>query len=70
MLRPTLIIFSFPFANSDGDNESEIELNKHWKAELDLTMTCLQTNPKSYGIWHHRSWTMLQTAQPDWKKGK
>lgn len=51
-----------------SEKDEEIELDKHWKAELDLTMTSLTTSPKSYGIWHHRSWTMLQNAQPDWGK--
>jgi geranylgeranyl transferase type-2 subunit alpha len=36
------------------------------KEELELTFQCLQNNPKSYGAWHHRCWTMLKLKNPDW----
>ena len=36
------------------------------KKELDLTVQCLQTNPKSYGAWHHRCWSMLHMEKPNW----
>jgi len=36
------------------------------KKELDLTFQCLQTNPKSYGAWHHRCWSMLKMKNPNW----
>ena len=36
------------------------------KKELDLTFQCLQTNPKSYGAWHHRCWSMLKMKNPTW----
>ncbi|KAF2356791.1 Protein prenyltransferase alpha subunit [Trinorchestia longiramus] len=29
-------------------------------AELAVVSSCLQTNPKSYGAWHHRLWLMEQ----------
>ena len=47
------------------DNEEEahdIILRK----ELDLTVQCLQNNPKSYGAWHHRCWSMLRMLKPHW----
>ena len=54
------------FRNIDSTSE---ELSKYWKSELELTMHALPSNPKSYGIWHHRCWTMLQMQEPDWEKG-
>ena len=36
--------------------------------ELSFLESCLPVNPKSYGIWHHRSWIMLFMPEPDWKK--
>jgi hypothetical protein len=40
------------------------------QAELQLTQTCLQTNPKSYGSWYHRLWTvkLLPAEKMDWQK--
>ena len=36
------------------------------KKELDLTFQCLQNNPKSYGAWYHRCWSMLKMKSPKW----
>ena len=36
------------------------------KKELDLTLQCLQNNPKSYGAWYHRCWSMLKMKSPNW----
>ena len=36
------------------------------KKELELTVQCLQNNPKSYGAWHHRCWSMLKMKNPNW----
>ena len=56
-----LILFHF---------HSDESIEKYWKAELDLTFSCLPANPKSYGTWHHRCWTMLKIPDPNWEKGK
>ena len=29
-----------------------------WMKEVELTGQCLQTNPKSYGAWHHRGYSL------------
>lgn len=36
--------------------------------ELDLTYHCLMKNPKSYGAWHHRCWSLLKMKNPQWDK--
>ena len=36
------------------------------KKELELTFQCLQNNPKSYGAWYHRCWSMLKMKSPKW----
>ena len=33
------------------------------KKELELTVQCLQNNPKSYGAWYHRCWSMLKMIE-------
>ena len=38
------------------------------KKELSFLKSCLQVNPKSYSVWHHRQWIMEFMPQPDWKK--
>merc|ERR1719189_3357299 len=45
------------------DNESN---DTTLKKELELTVQCLQNNPKSYGAWHHRCWSMLKMKNPNW----
>ena len=35
--------------------------------ELTLTISCLHDNPKGYGTWHHRCWSMLKMKSPDWQ---
>merc|ERR1712156_901296 len=46
----------------DDNDTKDIILRK----ELDLTVQCLQNNPKSYGAWHHRYWSMLKMKNPTW----
>lgn len=36
------------------------------KKETELTVSCLAKNPKSYGAWHHRCWSMLKMKQANW----
>jgi len=53
-----------------GGEENEIPLipkDARLKKELDLTHQCLMTNPKSYGAWHHRTWTLDHMDNPDWR---
>lgn len=38
------------------------------KKELYFLKNCLQVNPKSYGVWHHRQWIMEFMPQPNWKE--
>ncbi|XP_028392827.1 geranylgeranyl transferase type-2 subunit alpha-like [Dendronephthya gigantea] len=50
-------------------NERETtQLKEFCVKELSFLESCLPVNPKSYGIWHHRSWIMLFMPEPDWKK--
>jgi len=44
------------------------DADKALRAELDLTQQCLMANPKSYGAWHHRCWSMDQMKRPDWQR--
>lgn len=47
----------------------ELQQNPETEAftkELEFTVVCLRANPKSYCIWHHRSWCMETSAKPDW----
>ena len=57
------IILSF-FGNFAPSNINDHDANL--KKELDLTLQCLQNNPKSYGAWHHRCWSMLKMKNPNW----
>lgn len=36
--------------------------------ELELSQHCLQSNPKSYGAWHHRGWCLTRMAKPNWRR--
>ncbi|KAL9974647.1 hypothetical protein ACROYT_G011708 [Oculina patagonica] len=36
--------------------------------ELSFLKNCLQVNPKSYSVWHHRQWIMEYMPQPNWKE--
>ena len=48
-------------ANSadEGDNDDD-NSDSVWMKEVELTGQCLLTNPKSYGAWHHRSYSLDQ----------
>lgn len=35
--------------------------------ELELTMNCIKTNPKSYVSWYHRQWIIQQLMDDDKK---
>lgn len=42
--------------------------SRFFTKELELTAACLmEANPKSYGAWHHRMWTLRQMKKPDLK---
>lgn len=46
--------------------EKPEEHDKILTKELDLTIQCLKENPKSYGAWHHRCWSLLKMKKPQW----
>jgi len=37
-----------------------------WLKEVELTGQCLLTNPKSYGAWHHRCFSLDKMSSPPW----
>lgn len=42
------------------------EMNKdRLEVELELTMNCIRTNPKSYAAWYHRQWIIKQLSDDD-----
>ena len=41
------------------EEESRVEVSDGlWMKEVELTGQCLLTNPKSYGAWHHRCYSL------------
>ena len=51
-------------AKNDENKEEAEEVSKVevgdglWMKEVELTGQCLLTNPKSYGAWHHRCYSL------------
>ena len=50
-------------SKSDDSNAEETEQvarvsDSLWLKEVELTGQCLLTNPKSYGAWHHRCYSL------------
>ncbi|KAK7086553.1 hypothetical protein SK128_010526 [Halocaridina rubra] len=46
--------------------EDEEAWTKLLMGELTMVEHCLMKNPKSYGAWHHRCWTMKTFPTPPW----
>lgn len=46
-----------------ADNPKDSKL---FEADLSFTAMCLQVQPKSYGAWHHRSWILEHSPNPNW----
>lgn len=45
--------------------EQQVELYEH---ELKFLQNCLHVNPKSYGVWEHRRFSLRNMPNPDWKR--
>jgi len=52
--------------SGDSSEEQQIDQDALLRKELELTQQCLMANPKSYGTWHHRTWSLQQMDNPDW----
>ncbi|XP_077982832.1 geranylgeranyl transferase type-2 subunit alpha-like [Glandiceps talaboti] len=50
------------------DKKTAEEMEKIFKNELHFLEICLQQNPKSYGVWHHRCFIMDTMPNADWKR--
>jgi len=59
-----LHLFEKPVVEDEQSIDKDTRLNK----ELDLTQACLMINPKSYGAWYHRTWSLEHMDRPNWKK--
>ncbi|XP_072013329.1 geranylgeranyl transferase type-2 subunit alpha-like [Amphiura filiformis] len=44
------------------------EVQEIFDKELSFLESCLQVNPKSYGVWHHRGWILDHMPKPDWQQ--
>jgi len=47
---------------------SSSEKDVLWCKEVELTQQCLMSNPKSYGAWYHRCYSLDQMTKPPWQK--
>ena len=46
-------------SSEKAEEESRVEVSDGlWMKEVELTGQCLLTNPKSYGAWHHRCYSL------------
>lgn len=55
--------------DEDGEKLNREEaIQKVFETEIYLTEQCLQVNPKSYNIWHHRMWLLEQAPQANWQR--
>jgi len=48
-------------------DESPSDNDELWSKEVELTQQCLMSNPKSYGAWHHRCYSLDQMKSPPWQ---
>ncbi|XP_075067251.1 geranylgeranyl transferase type-2 subunit alpha isoform X2 [Mixophyes fleayi] len=51
-----------------GADRSDEEMRPLYLGELSFLESCLRVNPKSYGTWYHRCWTMQHMPEPDWSR--
>jgi len=50
------------------DAAKEFNSDELWMKEVELTAQCLMANPKSYGAWHHRCYSLDQMKSPPWDR--
>lgn len=55
------------FLHMKEENSADA-LQEICQRELSFLTNCLQVNPKSYCVWHHRQWIMEFMPQPSWKE--
>ncbi|KAK3747037.1 hypothetical protein QZH41_017815 [Actinostola sp. cb2023] len=56
------------FINFKDKSGFDSKLESLCKKELSFLQSCLQVNPKSYGVWHNRQWINEFMPHPNWKQ--
>merc|ERR1719342_1893495 len=68
LIMLTLIVRMLEMLSEESDAAKGFDSDELWMKEVELTSQCLMTNPKSYGAWHHRCYSLDQMKNPPWAR--